>query len=140
MTDYMKVRKAFMAAKLDVYELEALKGLVDAEIRYEEAQTKLWTIAGKYRLDLRDQFDILKLALASSNIRVAVDRPKLTDFGEISWYISLKGLYPGRLKLDIDGVWSISEFKNRAVDAPKYTLAGLLARRQMDPTGWKLAS
>jgi hypothetical protein len=140
MTDYLKVRRAFMAAKLNLYELEALKGLVDAEIRDEEKQIKLWTIAGGYRLHLRDQFDVIKLALSSSNIRISSDRPQLTDFGEISWYISLKGLCPGRLKLDIDGVWSISEFKNRAVAAPVYTLTGLLARRQTDLTDWKLAN
>jgi len=139
-TDYLKVRKVFMAAKLNLYELEALNGLVAAELRYEEAQTKLWIIAGKYRLDLRDQFDVLKLALAAGNIRVWGDRPILTEPDSIMWTINARGTCQGRLKVDTDGVWSIVKLENRPVDAPVYSLTELLARRKTDLTEWKLAS
>jgi hypothetical protein len=139
MTDYMKVREAFMTSNLDLNELEALRGLIECEIRYEELQTKLWTIAGKYRLDLRDQFAIIKLALESNNIRVSADCPTLTDPGSLSWPVNSNGMCQGRLNLDIDGTWSIRKFKYRAVDAPVYSLTDLLARRKTNISDWKIA-
>jgi len=140
MTDYMKIRKAFLASKLDLYELEALKGLVESEIRYEEQQLKLWTIDGKYRGDLRDQFTIIKLAIEAQNYNLSVDRPRYCENCCIKWCLRKPGECYSDLQLRTDGTWKII---SRSVSIPsevKHSLVDLLARRQVNVTGWKIAS
>lgn len=140
MTDYLKIREAFFNCKLDLYELEALKGLVDAEIRDEEKQIKLWTIEGKYRSDLRDQFLVIRLALEDQNYKLSVDRPTHCENCCIKWCLRKPGECYSDLQLRTDGTWKII---GRSVSIPseaKHSLVELLARRQVNVTGWKIAS
>jgi len=106
MTDYLRIRQEFFNCKLDLYELEALKGLVDAEIREELKQINFWTMAGKYRLDLRDQFSTLKLGLEKIGYKVSADRPVTCPNCCIKWCLRKPGAYYGDLQLRSDGTWA----------------------------------
>lgn len=140
MTDYLKIREAFFTCDLDLYELEALKGLVEAEIREEEKQIKLWTISGKYRSDLRDQFLTIRLALEAQNYKLSADRPRHCENCCIMWCLRKPEAYYGDLQLRSDGVWAITHRKGNAQSLPENSLIDLLARRQIDVTNWKFAS
>jgi len=147
MTDYLKIKEAFFACQLDLYELEALKGLVDAEIREELKQIEFWTIAGKYRLDLRDQFSTIKLALEKSGYRVSVDRPTHCPNCCIKWCLRKPGAYYGDLQLRSDGSWAtIARSGSSSSIEPSLTelvlrlLSQSPSRYDINTIGWKLAS
>lgn len=133
MTDYLRIRKVFMASKLDLYELEALKGLVEAEIREELKQIEFWTIAGKYRVDLRDQFSTLKFALEKIGYKVSADRPITCSDCCIKWCLRKPNVYYGDLQLRSDGTWasiarSGGKASGKVISAIEPSLAQLLSQ------------